>query len=83
MVQIDPFVFQELQTFTTLNLYPVNFPALLQKGSYVFLGYQTVTGGQEATADINDDLINYNYPTALLNATDNLVYSSNGSRIYG
>lgn len=83
VVQIDPFVFQELQTFTTLNLYPVNFPALLQRSSYVFLGYQTVTGGQEATADINDDLINYNYPTALLNATDNLIYSSNGSRIYG
>jgi uncharacterized membrane protein len=82
-VQIDPFVFQELQTYSTLNLYPVNFPALLQKNAYVFLGYQTVTGGQEATADINDDLINYNYPTALLNATDNLVYSSNGSRIYG
>ena len=82
-VQIDPFVFQELQTFSTLNLYPVNFPALLQKDAYVFLGYQTVTGGQEATADINDDLINYNYPTGLLNATDNLVYSSNGSRVYG
>jgi uncharacterized membrane protein len=82
-VQIDPFVFQELQTFSTLNLYPVNFPALLQRNAYVFLGYQTVTGGEEATADINDDLINYNYPTALLNSTDNLVYSSNGSRIYG
>lgn len=81
-VQIDPFVFEELQTYTTLDLYPVNFPALLQQGSYVFLGYQTVTKGQ-ATADISDNLISYQYPVPLLNSMDNLVYSSNGSRIYG
>jgi uncharacterized membrane protein len=80
-VQIDPFIFQELQTYTTLNLYPINFPALLQKGSYVYLGYQTVTAGQ-AGVDINDNLIDYTYPMNLLNSTDDLIYSNNVSRIY-
>jgi hypothetical protein len=54
---------------------------LLQKGSYVFLGYQTVTEGQ-AVVDVNDNLINYNYPMKLLNSTDDLIYSNNASRIY-
>lgn len=82
VVQMDPFTFQELQTYTTtLNLYPVNFPVLLQKSSYVFYGYQTVALGQ-SSLNINDTLIEYKYPTQLLNLTDDLIYSNNESRIY-
>lgn len=82
VVQMDPFTFQELQTYnTTLNLYPVNFPVLLQKGSYVFFGYQMVARGK-SSLNINDTLIEYTYPTNLLNLTDDLIYSNNASKIY-
>lgn len=81
-VQIDSFAFNELQTYTSLNLNSTNFPTLLQGDSYVFLGYQTTTEGQ-ATLLTDGDLITYNYPMKLLNSSYNLVYSSNGAMIYG
>jgi len=81
-VQIDPFVYSELQTYSTLNLNNIDFPSLLLKNSYLFLGYQTVTEHQ-ATLFTGGDLITYSYPMNLLNSTDNLVYSSNGAMIYG
>jgi hypothetical protein len=81
-VQIDNYTFNELQTYTHLNLDYDDFPTSLQRKSYVFLGYQTVTERQ-ATIFESGDLITYNYPVNLLNAAYNLVYSNNGSAIYG
>jgi uncharacterized membrane protein len=81
-VEIGPFVYNELQTFTDLKLSNNDFPTLLQKNAYVFLGYQTVEKGQEELTD-NGDLIAYKYPMGLLNSQYNLVYSSNGAMIYG
>jgi uncharacterized membrane protein len=81
-VQIDPYAYGELQTFTHLNLDNTNFPTLLQKSSYVFLGFETATGGR-ATVLTSGDLITYQYPMKLLNSSYNLVYSSNGAAIYG
>lgn len=81
-VQIDAYTFQEVQTYTTLNMYPEAFPALLQEHGYVVLGYQTTTE-KEGSELINGNLITYNYPMKMLNGTDNLIYSSNGALIYG
>lgn len=82
VVQIDGYAFNELQTYTNLSLDYNDFPTFLQKNAYVFLGYQTVTDGQE-TIFQSGDLISYNYPMKLLNAQYNLVYTSNGATIYG
>jgi uncharacterized membrane protein len=81
-VQIDQNAYQELQTYTTLKMDPDDYPSDLVQGSYVVLGYQTVTEGQ-ATVFLDGDQITFNYPVHLLNSTDNLIYSSNGAEIYG
>jgi hypothetical protein len=57
------------------------YPTLLRRGSLVFLGYQTVTSDQ-ATVSYAGDLLTYRYPTALLDETKDLIYASNGARIY-
>lgn len=82
LVDMDAFTYNELQTFTHLNISNNDFPTLLQKKAYVFLGYQTVSHGTDTLIQ-NGNLIIYNYPVALLNTQYNLVYSSNGAAIYG
>jgi uncharacterized membrane protein len=57
------------------------YPTLLRQGSYVFLGYPTVHDDQAAITYAGD-LLTYRYPTALLDRTKNLLYSSNGARVY-
>jgi uncharacterized membrane protein len=81
-VLVDPYVYQEVQTYTTLQMVDSDYPTVLQRNSYVVLGAQTVTEGQASVFADGDD-ITYNYPINLLNSTDNLVYSSNGAMIYG
>jgi uncharacterized membrane protein len=81
-VQMNPYAYAQLQTFSNLSVYNNDFPTLLQKNAYIFLGYQTVTTGQ-STLFQNGDLISYAYPIGLLNSSLNLVYSSNGAKIYG
>jgi uncharacterized membrane protein len=80
-VETDRYTFNELQTFTGLNPGNDIYPTLLRKDAYVFLGYTTVTKDQ-ATFLYSGDLITYQYPMGLLNSTKDLVYSSNGVRIY-
>jgi hypothetical protein len=81
-VLVDPYVYQELQTYTTLQMVDNDYPTLLQRNSYVVLGDQTVREGQASVFADGDD-VTYNYPLKLLNSTDNLVYSSNDVKIYG
>jgi uncharacterized membrane protein len=80
-VETDRYTFRQLQTFTDLS--PINdiYPTLLRENAYVFLGYTTVSKDQ-ATFSYDGDLITYTYPINLLNSTKNLLYSSNGARIY-
>jgi uncharacterized membrane protein len=80
-VQIDSNTFQEVQSYTTLQMDYDDFPTDLNRGSYVVLGYQTVTEDQ-ASAFLGGDQITYNYPLDLLNSNYNLVYSNNGAMIY-
>ena len=80
-VQMDGYTFSQLQTFT--NISPVNdiFPTLLQKGSYILLGYTTVRE-REASFSYDGDIIAYQYPIDFLDSTQDLLYSSNGAKIY-
>jgi len=80
-VETDRYTFNTLQTFTGLSPENDIYPTLLRKDTYVFLGYTTVTRDQ-ATFLYGGDLITYQYPMDLLNSTEDLVYSSNGARIY-
>ena len=57
------------------------WPSYLTRGSYVFLGDQTVQKDQSAIFS-DGDLILYKYPIGLLNREKNLIYSSDGVRIY-
>ena len=81
-VETDPYTFLEVQTFTDLNSANDIFPTLLRPGAYVFLGYTTVNERQ-ATFPDDGSTITYKYPMGLLDLTKNLLYSSNGARIYG
>jgi hypothetical protein len=51
------------------------------RDSYVFLGFTTTTKGQ-ATANYNGDPLIYQYPVGFLDASKDLVYSTNQSKIY-
>ena len=79
---MNPYTYNELQTFTNLFINWQDFPTLLAKNSYLFYGYQTSTTGQSSIF-ADGDLITYNYPMRLLNAEYDLIYTSNGARIYG
>ena len=57
------------------------FPTLIEKHAYVFLGYATVTLDR-ASVSIDGNTVTYRYPTGLLDTTKDLVFSSNGARIY-
>jgi uncharacterized membrane protein len=57
------------------------FPTLIEKHAYVFLGYATVTLDR-ASVSIDGNTVTYRYPIGLLNSTKDLVFSSNGARIY-
>jgi uncharacterized membrane protein len=82
-VEMNPYTYNELQTFTNLNVNNSgDFPTLLLRNAYLFYGYQTSTTGQSSIFE-NGDLITYNYPMGLINSEYNLLYSSNGAMIYG
>ncbi len=57
------------------------FPTLIEKHAYVFLGFATVTL-DKASVSINGNTVTYRYPVGLLDDTKDLVFSSNGARIY-
>ena len=81
-VQMNPYTYNEVQTFTNFNVNTQDFPTLLVRNSYLFYGYQTATSGQSSVF-VDGDLITYNYPMELVNNNYNLIYSSNGAIIYG
>jgi uncharacterized membrane protein len=81
-VQMNPYTYNELQTFTSFNVNSLDFPTLLMKNAYLFYGYQTATTGQSSIF-ADGDLITYNYPMGLVNDKYNLIYSTIGAKIYG
>ncbi|MFJ4190611.1 DUF2206 domain-containing protein [Kitasatospora sp. NPDC089509] len=80
-VQTDRYTFSRLQTLIRGRALDDIYPTLIGADSYVFLGSTTVAKG-EATAFYQGDLVTYRYPTGLLDATKNEIYSSDGAEIY-
>ncbi|MCH5673547.1 DUF2206 domain-containing protein [Streptomyces gilvus] len=80
-VQTDRYTFSRLQTLIRGRAQNDIFPALVGSHSYVFLGTTTVTKDQ-ATTFYRGDLVTYLYPTELLDATKNKLYSNGGAEIY-
>jgi uncharacterized membrane protein len=80
-VQTDRYTFTRFQSPQQLS--PINdiLPPLLRTDSYVFLGYSNVTRSQSTTA-IASDLVTYEYPIRFLDEHKDLVYSTDGSRVY-
>lgn len=80
-VQTDRYSSGQISAVTDIN--PLNdiYPGLIQKGSYVFLGYANVNKLQ-TTVSYNGDLFTYTYPIQFLNTNKNLIYNNGGSRIY-
>lgn len=80
-VETDRYVFTPLTTFSPVVQANDIYPTMLRESSYVFLGYNNVVSG-EATYSYDGDFVVYQYPVGLLQATDNLLYCSNGARLY-
>ena len=81
LLQTDRFSFSRLQTLITGPAQGDVFPTLTRSNSYVLLGTTTVRKG-EVTIFYQGDLVTYRYPVALLDATKNRIYSSEGAVIY-
>ena len=59
------------------------FPTLVLRDSWVILGYPTVSSGNAYTyIPANSDLIEYKYPTELLDNYKSLVYTNGEAEIY-
>jgi uncharacterized membrane protein len=81
LVQTDRFTFNREQTTLTGPVVGDIFPTALRTDPYLLLGATTVRKGL-VTFSYRGDLITYRYPTALLDETKNLIYSSEGAKIY-
>lgn len=57
------------------------YPDVIHRDSYVLVG-ETVTRNRQAIVYYNGDLITYRYPLEFLDANKDLIYSSNGARVY-
>jgi uncharacterized membrane protein len=57
------------------------YPPLVQRSSWVIVGYSTLHTG-EATTTYDGDLLTYAYPLGFLQSNKNLVYNNGGAEIY-
>lgn len=57
------------------------YPGTLRKSSYVLLGYTALNKQQDHIYHNGDD-ITYTYPVEFLDANKNLLYASQGTRVY-
>ncbi|GEL16904.1 DUF2206 domain-containing protein [Pseudonocardia asaccharolytica] len=65
----------------TIDAIRAIYPTVVQRDAYVLLGTAAVVKGQ-GTVFHGGDLLSYTYPTAFLDRTKNLVYSSGRAVIY-
>ncbi|MEW2400071.1 DUF2206 domain-containing protein [Streptomyces sp. NPDC046862] len=81
LVQTDRFTFNRQQTTITGPAVGDLFPTALRTDAYVLVGSTTVRTDR-VTFSYEGDLVTYRYPLGLLDATKNVIYSSEGARIY-
>jgi uncharacterized membrane protein len=80
-VATDLYVYNKLSYLQAFQQFQNIFPTNIQRDSYVFLGYSNVNRGI-STISYNGNLISYHYPVQFLENNKDLIYSSNGVRIY-
>ncbi len=80
-VQTDRYSRAKFASLTTLSTDNDIFPGVVRKSAYVFLNLANVTK-QRAVAFYNGDPIAYAYPVKFLDENKNLIYDSNGARVY-
>lgn len=81
LVQTDRFTFNRQQTTITGPAVGDLFPTALRTDAYVLVGSTTVRTDR-VTFSYEGDLVTYRYPLGLLDTTKNVIYSSEGARIY-
>ncbi len=77
----DRFNFTSLNDVVGDQVILDNFPALVERRSWVILSYANLHA-DTATTTYNSDLIAYKYPRAFLSATKNLVFNNGGTEIF-
>ncbi len=80
-VQTDLFTATRLNSLTGINASESITPGLVERNSYVMLGYTDVTKDQ-VTVSFTGNLIAYKYPMQFLNQSKNLIYDNGGAKIY-
>ncbi|MGW7531882.1 hypothetical protein [Amycolatopsis sp. NPDC054798] len=80
-IQSDRYTFSRLQTLIDGRPGDDIYPPLVQRGSFVLLGFPTVRK-DEVTVFYQGDLVTYRYPLGFLDGAKNKVYSSNGTSVY-
>jgi hypothetical protein len=80
-IQTDRYNFSPLDYLHAVNIHNDIIPSMIRRDSFVFLGYSNVNNGL-STIPFGGDLITYRYPMSFLDDNKDLVYSSNGARVY-
>lgn len=81
IIQTSYFSKYNLDNFSNLNSSNDIIPALLQKSSYVYLGYLNTVSHKDLIY-INGNFIYYQYPIKFIDDNKNLIYNNDLSRIY-
>lgn len=79
--QSDRYESSNAADFASFSISDDIYPVYLRPDSVVFLGESVVDPGH-ASVSAGSDRLNYRYPLGLLDATKDLVYSSNGGLVY-
>jgi uncharacterized membrane protein len=80
-LQADGFTFSRLQTEINAPSVRDVYPTLIGKDTYVIVGTSTVALGR-VTIDYRGNLVTYRYPSGLLDATKDRVYSNEGAEVF-
>jgi uncharacterized membrane protein len=80
-IQTDRYNFSPLGKIHAVETHNDIIPSLIRRDSFVFLGYSDVNN-RVSTVPYGGDLITYQYPMSFLDDNKDLVYSSNGARVY-
>ena len=77
----DRFYFTSPSDVTGAQIVSDAYPTLIQRSSWVILGYATLHTGR-GTVSLDSDSVNYVYPIGVLARSKNLVYNNGGAEIY-
>jgi uncharacterized membrane protein len=82
-VQTDRFQSEKVSEISSSDLNPLSdiYPGLVQKNSYVYLGFAN-TNKNQANMTYEGTLLSYSYPIQFLDDQKDLIYNDGDSRVY-